>query len=175
MNAMDPKDWEGETGFLGGQVRPLTPAKRRELVDWQHRSLSEDGSVRQPHRPLLPCHGDTPGGLVPDEGVGPPVLGTPTLRFQAGSRQMSASLERHDMPLSRKWVQRLMRNTRLRAIYQHPRTHQPATERRSYPDLLRYLAITRANRAWAADIIYWHMARGLAELDVMVWKGSAYN
>ncbi len=79
------------------------------------------------------------------------------------------------MPVSRKWVQRLMRDTRLRAIYQQTRTHQPATERRSYPDLLRYLAITRANRSWAADIIYRHMARGFAELYAMVWKGSGYN
>ena len=88
---------------------------------------------------------------------------------------MSASLERRGMAVSRKWVQRLVRNTRMRAIYQQSRTHQPATERRSYPNLLRYLAITRANRAWAADIIYRHMARVLVELDAKVWKGSGYS
>ncbi len=119
---------------------------------------------RQPRRPVLPCRGDTPEGLILDEGVGSPVPETPNLRFQAGSRQMSALLERRGMPVSRKWVQRLMRNTRLRAIYQQPRTHQPAMDRRSYPDLLRYQTIpgrTRLGRpttstgTWPEDLLTW--------------------
>ena len=31
---------QGGAGFLGGKVRSMSPAERRELVDWQLRSLS---------------------------------------------------------------------------------------------------------------------------------------
>ena len=64
-----------------------------------------------------------------------------------GSRRMRASLERQGMPVSRKWVQRLMRVMGLRAIYRQPRTSQPAPERRVYPYLLRDLTITRPNQS----------------------------
>jgi putative transposase len=58
----------------------------------------------------------------------------------------------------------------LAAIYQRPRTSQPAPEHRIYPYLLRGLAIERINQVWAADICYIPMARGFLYLvAVMDW------
>ena len=65
----------------------MSPAKRRELVDRQHQTLS---IVRQCallgvgrsslyYRP----QGDLAAGPDPDEGDGPPVPGNPLLRIQA--------------------------------------------------------------------------------------------
>ena len=78
-----------------------------------------------------------------------------------GSRRMRASLDREGMPVSRKRVQRLMRLIGLRAIYRQPRTSQPAPEHRVYPYLLEKIRVTRPNQAWAADITYLPMARGV--------------
>ena len=89
-----------------------------------------------------------------------------------GSRRMRASLDRQDMPVSRKRVQRLMRLMGLRAIYRQPRTSQPAPGRWVYPYLLRDLTITRANQVWAADITYLPMARGSSTWS-QSWTGTA--
>ena len=58
----------------------------------------------------------------------------------------------------------------LAAIYQRPRTSQPAPAHRIYPYLLRGLVIERINQVWAADICYIPMARGFLYLvAVMDW------
>ena len=49
----------------------------------------------------------------------------------------------------------------LRAIYRGPRTSRPAPEHRIYPYLLAKADISLPNQAWAADITYLPMARGL--------------
>ena len=148
----------------------MTPAKRRELVDRQHRSLS---MVRQCallsvsrsslyYRPMETSQQD----LFLMRELDRQYLETPFY----GSRRMKASLERQGTPVSRKRVQRLMRLMGLRAIYRRPRTSQPAPERRVYPYLLRDLAITRPNEVWAADISYLPMARGFLYLvAIMDW------
>ena len=159
----------------------MTPAKRRELVDRQHRSLS---IVRQ-----CALLGVSRSGLYYRAKGTPPedlslmreldrqYLETPFY----GSRRMRASLDRQGLPVSRKRVQRLMRIMGLRAICRQPRTSQPAPERRVYPYLLRDLTITRPNQVWATDITYLPMARGflylVAIMDwhsryVMVWRLS---
>ena len=132
----------------------MSPAKRRELVDRQHQTLS---IVRQCallgvgrsslyYRPKETSQ----QGLSLMREMDRQYLETPFY----GSRRMRASLERQGMPVSRKRVQRLMRVMGLRAIYRQPRTSQPAPERRVYPYLLRDLTITRPNQVWAADITY---------------------
>ena len=142
----------------------MTPAKRRELVDRQHGSLS---IVRQCallgvsrsslyYRPRETSQQDLSLMREMDRQY----LETPFY----GSRRMRASLDRQGMPVSRKWVQRLMRLMGLRAIYRQPRTSQPAPGRWVYPYLLRDLTITRANQVWAADITYLPMARGFLYL-----------
>ena len=152
----------------------MTPAKRRELVDRQHRSLSR---VRQCallgvsrsslyYRPKETSQQALSLMMEMDRQY----LETPFY----GSRRMKASLDRQGMPVSRKRVQRLMRLMGLRAIYRQPRTSQPAPERWVYPYLLRNLAITRANQVWAADITYLPMARGFLYLVVVMNWHSRY-
>ena len=110
----------------------MSPAKRRELVDRQHQTLS---IVRQcallgVGRSSLyyrPKETSQQGLSLID---GPPVPGNPFLRIQADEGIAGAA--RH---LSRKRVQRLMR---VMGPSWQPRT-KPAPERRVYPYLLRDL------------------------------------
>jgi putative transposase len=85
-----------------------------------------------------------------------------------GSRRMTAWLRTQGHPVNRKRVQRLMRLMGLEAIYQGPRTSQPAPEHRIYPYLLRGLAITRPNQVWCSDITYIPMACGFLYLVVVM-------
>ena len=87
-----------------------------------------------------------------------------------GSRRMAAWLQAQGHAVNRKRVQRLMLRMGLAAIYQRPRTSQPAPEHRIYPYLLRGLKIERVGQVWAADITYIPMARGFLYLvAVMDW------
>ncbi len=148
----------------------MTPAKRRELVDRQHRALS---IVRQcallgVSRSSLYYRAKETSqkDLSLMRELDRQYLETPFY----GSRRMRASLERQGLPVSRRRVQRLMRIMGLRAIYRQPRTSQPAPERRVYPYLLRDMTITRPNQVWAADITYLPMARGFLYLvAIMDW------
>ena len=69
-----------------------------------------------------------------------------------GSRRMAAWLRSEGFAVNRKRVRRLMRLMGLQAIYQRPRTSQPAPDHRVYPYLLRDLRIERVNQVWCADI-----------------------
>ena len=148
----------------------MTPAKRRELVDRQHRSLP---IVRQcallgVSRSSLYYRAKETSqqGLSLMQELEREYLETPFY----GSRRMRASLERQGMPVNRMRVLRLMRVMGLRAIYRRPRASQPAPERRVYPYLIRDLRITWANQVWAIDITYLPMARGLLCLvSTMDW------
>ena len=125
----------------------MTPAKRRELVDRQHRSLS---ILRQCallgvsrsslyYRPKETSQQALSLMMEMDRQY----LETPFY----GSRRMKASLDRQGMPVSRKRVQRFMRLMGLRD-----------------------LAITRPNEVWVTDITYLPMARGFLYLvAIMDW------
>ncbi len=87
-----------------------------------------------------------------------------------GTRRMTAWLCANGYAVNRKRVRRLMQLMGLEAIYQRPRTSQPASDHRVYPYLLRDLAIERVNQVWAADITYIPMARGFLYLvAIMDW------
>jgi putative transposase len=87
-----------------------------------------------------------------------------------GSRRMTAWLRTQSHLINRKRVQRLMGLMGLEVIYQRPRTSRPAPGHRTYPYLLRGLAIERVNQVWAADITYIPMACGFLYLvAVMDW------
>jgi putative transposase len=87
-----------------------------------------------------------------------------------GSRRMTAWLRTQGHLVNRKRVQRLMGLMGLEVIYQRPRTSRPAPGHRTYPYLLRGLAIERVNQVWAADITYIPMACGFLYLvAVMDW------
>ena len=61
-----------------------------------------------------------------------------------------------------------MRRMGIEAIYRRPNTSKPVPGHRIYPYLLRGLAITRPNQAWAMDITYIPMARGFVYLAAVV-------
>ena len=152
---------EGRAGFLGGEVRSMSRAHRREMVDREHPSLP---IVRQ--CALLGVSRSSlyyrPRGASEDDlslmsEMDQHYLETPFY----GSRRMKAWLERQGRRISRKRVQRLMRIMGLRAIYRRPRTSRPAAGVRVYPYLLRNAKITRPNQVWAVDITYLPMARVL--------------
>lgn len=87
-----------------------------------------------------------------------------------GSRKMTALLRRDGHVISRKKVQRLMRQLGIQAIYAKPNTSQPHPSHPTYPYLLRGLDINRANQVWCADITYIPMQRGFLYLvAVMDW------
>ena len=148
----------------------MSPARRREMVDREHPSLS---LVRQCallgvsrssvyYRPRAASQEDL--SLMGE--IDRQYLETPFF----GSRRMKAWLERRGMPVSRKRVQRLMRAMGLRAIYRRPSTSRRSPEHPVYPYLLRNVRITRPNQVWAADITYLPMARGFLYLvAVMDW------
>ena len=161
---------EGGEGFLGGEARSMSPARRRKMVDRGHPSLS---IVRQCalvgvsrsslyYRP----HGASEEELSLMREMDQQYLETPFY----GSRRMKAWLERQGIAVSRKRVQRLMRVMGLRAIYRRPRTSRPAPGVRVYPYLLGKAEITRPNQVWAADITYLPMARGFLYLVAVMCK-----
>jgi len=87
-----------------------------------------------------------------------------------GSRQIVRHLAREGVRVGRHRVRRLMRLMGVQAVYQAPRTSQPHPEHRTYPYLLRDLAIIRANHVWCTDITYVPMQRGFLYLvAVMDW------
>ena len=100
---------EGEAGFLGGEVRSMSPGRRREMVNREHPSLP---IVRQ--CTLLGVSRSSlyyrPRAVSGDDlflmwAIDGQYLETPFY----GSRRIRVWLERQGMVVSRKRVQRLMR------------------------------------------------------------------
>ena len=152
----------------------MSPASRRQMVDWEHPSLS---LVRQ--CALLGVSRSSiyyrPRGASAEDlslmgEIDRQYLESPFF----GSRRMKAWLNRRGMPVSRRRVQRLMRAMGLRAIYRRPSTSRRAPEHPVYPYLLRNVRITRPNQVWAADITYLPMARGFLYLVAVLDWHSRY-
>lgn len=85
-----------------------------------------------------------------------------------GSRRMVAWLESVDRIVNRKRISRLMRKMGLEAIYPKPRLSIPAPGRKTFPYLLRGLAITRPNQVWSTDITYIRMRGGFVYLTAIL-------
>ena len=99
----------------------------------------------------------------------------------AGARMLRDLLRQEGHKAGRSKVSRLMRLMGIEALYRKPRTTRRHPENKVYPYLLRNLAVTRPNQAWAMDITYIPMARGFIYLAavvdwfsrrVMAWKVS---
>ena len=155
---------EGGAGFLGREVRSMNPVRRREMVDREHPSLPIVGQCALLGVSRSSIYYRPKGASEEDlslmREIDRQYLATPFY----GSRRMQAWLNRQGFPVSRKRVQRLMRDMGLRAIYRSSRTSQPAPQRRVYPYMLGKAKITRPNQVWAADITYLPMAPGIPYL-----------
>ncbi len=77
-----------------------------------------------------------------------------------GSRRMKVFLNSQGYTVSRKRVQRLMRELGISAVYPKPRLTQRNLEHRVYPYLLRGLSITSSNQVWCTDITYLPVLKG---------------
>jgi len=71
-----------------------------------------------------------------------------------GSRKVVAHLEKEQIIVNRKRIQRLMRILGLEAIYPKPKTSMRNKEHKVYPYLLRGILIDRPNQVWSTDITY---------------------
>ena len=86
----------------------------------------------------------------------------------AGGRMLRDLLGHQGLKVGRRHIRTLMRRMGIEAIYRRPSISKPAPGHRIHPYLLRGLAITRPNQAWAIDITYIPMARGFVYLAAVV-------
>ena len=91
-----------------------------------------------------------------------------TARPFYGSRRMVVYRKEQGHTVNRKHVQRLMRALGLAGMAPGPATGKPHPEHRSYPYLLRGLAIGRPTQVWSADIAYIRLEHGFAYLVAVV-------
>jgi putative transposase len=88
----------------------------------------------------------------------------------AGARMLRDWLCNEGHTVGRKHVRTLMRRMGIASVYRKPNTSKPHPGHKIYPYLLRNVAITAPNQAWAMDITYIPMARGFVYLAaVMDW------
>lgn len=71
-----------------------------------------------------------------------------------GSRKITAELQPDFRPISRKRVQRYMREMGISAIYPGPNLSKRQADHRVYPYLLRGVTIQAPNHVWGTDITY---------------------
>ena len=86
----------------------------------------------------------------------------------AGSRMLRGLLVAEGCKIGRRHVKTLMQRMGIEALYRRPRTSKPEPGHKIYPYLLRAMAVTRPNQAWAMDITYIPMARGFVYLAVVL-------
>ena len=86
----------------------------------------------------------------------------------AGRRMLRDLLRQRGFDAGRLHIGSLMKKMGIEAIYRRPNTSRPAPGHRIYPYLLRGLAITRPNQAWAMDISYIPMRRGFVYLAAVI-------
>jgi putative transposase len=88
---------------------------------------------------------------------------------------MAKWLSQHEQQeINRKRVQRLMRRMGLEAIYPKPRLRVAGRGHRSYPYLLRGVAIVRPDQVWSADITYVLLTSGFMYLAAIIDWFSRY-
>jgi len=85
-----------------------------------------------------------------------------------GSRQIAAYLPQSGFSAGRHRVRRLMRIMGLQAVYKGPNTSKKHPQHRTYPTLLRKLAITRPNQVWCSDTTYIPVKRGFVYLVAII-------
>ena len=91
-----------------------------------------------------------------------------------GSRRLTAVLQRQDLAVNRKRVQRLLRLMGVEAIYPKRSLSQPGVGHRLYPYLLEGLEISGPDQVWCSDITYVPMASGFLYLVALMDWWSRY-
>jgi len=94
-----------------------------------------------------------------------------------GSRKIKKELEiNHQIKISRGYVQNLMREMGLQAIYPSKKLNlsQRNKQHKKYPYLLKNLEIVRINQVWSTDITYVRLKNGFAYLTVIFDWYSRY-
>ncbi len=87
-----------------------------------------------------------------------------------GSRKLGKLLEKEGLVVNRKRVMRLLQVMGIEAIYQKPKTSEPAKGHRIYPYLLKDLDISGPDQVWCSDITYIPLQQGFMYLvAVMDW------
>jgi putative transposase len=88
----------------------------------------------------------------------------------AGARRLRDWLQREGHAVGRKHVRTLTQRMGIEPLYRKPNTSKRHPGHKIYPYLLRNVAITAPNQAWAMDITYIPMAHGFVYLAaVMDW------
>lgn len=94
-----------------------------------------------------------------------------------GSRRIRRQLKReYQIEISRGYVQNLMREMGLQAIYPRKKLNlsQGSKEHKKYPYLLRNMEIIRVNQVWSTDITYIRLKNGFCYLTVIFDWYSRY-
>lgn len=91
-----------------------------------------------------------------------------------GSRRMCACLRREGFVVTRKRIQRLMRQMGIVALYPKPRLSQAIHEHQKFPYLLRDVKIEQPNQVWCTDITYIRLVGGFVYLVAMMDWYSRY-
>ncbi len=96
----------------------------------------------------------------------------------AGSRMLRGLLRQPGLDVGRLHIGSRIKNMEIEKIYRRPNTSKLSPGHRIYPYLLQDLAVTRPHQAWAMDISYVPMKRGLAAVvdwfsrKILSWKLS---
>ncbi len=90
----------------------------------------------------------------------------------AGSRMLLDLLRQEGTAVGRLHVATLKRRMRIEAIYRRPNTSKPAPGHKIYPYLLRKLAVTKPNRAWARGFAYLVAIVDWFTRRVLAWRVS---
>lgn len=88
-----------------------------------------------------------------------------------GSRRIRKELAKyHNLNLSRKKIQRLMRQMTIEAIYPKKNFSKANIQNKTYPYLLKNLTIKKPDHVWGTDITYIRLKQGFAYLTaIMDW------
>lgn len=85
-----------------------------------------------------------------------------------GSRKLTFLLRQERGPITRKTVQRYMREMGIRAIAPGPNLSKRAQNQRVYPYLLRGRTVAHPNEVWGIDITYIRLQRGWMYLVAII-------
>jgi len=91
-----------------------------------------------------------------------------------GSRRITVMLNRENIHINRKRVQRYMREMGIAGICPGPNLSKRNTEHRVYPYLLHNVAISHPNHVWGIDITYIRLKHGWMYLVAVIDWFSRY-